>query len=307
MGEQEDGGCAESAALKVWRRQSVWSQSADAVKATIQRARAAGLALGICAAVGGAASAQTMGASPTAGKVLAFAAALAAGCAPLAAQWAAADRVRDWTRLRSVSEALKSELYRRLAGAGPYRTDTADAVLLDRTAALEEDAGDLVRHTVGIASAERALPQVRDTATYAELRLRRQITDYYRPRALLMRRRLATARRVEVSLGAAAAVLAAAGGALGVAATGAWTAVVTTVAVAVVAHAAAAKYDYQELEFSRTAMELERLVERWERGAVANVGGGGDDRGQADSDFVQRCEDVISIQNEAWMVKWQAE
>ncbi|MEV0604126.1 hypothetical protein AB0I82_33175 [Streptomyces sp. NPDC050315] len=138
------------------------------------------------------------------------------------------------TRLRSVSEALKSELYRHLAGAGPYHTDAPDAVLLDRAATLEEDASDLIRHTAGIAPAERALPQVHDTATYVELRLRRQITEYYRPRAQLMRRRLAAARRVEMTLGAAAAALAAAGGALGVAATGTWTAVVTTVTVAVV-------------------------------------------------------------------------
>ncbi|MEV0604125.1 hypothetical protein AB0I82_33170 [Streptomyces sp. NPDC050315] len=94
-GDQEGGGRAESAALRVWRRQSVWSQSADAVKATIQRSRAAGLALGICAAVGGAASAQTMGASPAVGKALAFAAALAARCAPLAAQRATPGLVRD--------------------------------------------------------------------------------------------------------------------------------------------------------------------------------------------------------------------
>ncbi|MEV6028307.1 hypothetical protein [Streptomyces sp. NPDC052036] len=50
-------------------------------------------------------------------------AATSAGHTPLAATWSGPAAVREWTSLRSVSEALKSEVSTCLAGA--YRADGA--------------------------------------------------------------------------------------------------------------------------------------------------------------------------------------
>ncbi len=74
---------------------------------------------------------------------------------------------------------------------------------------------------------------------------------------------------------------------------GAWIAVVTTVIAAVGAHAAAARYDYQLVEYLRTAQELTRL-----RRATAYA------TSDAElGDLVVQCERVISIQDEGWMAK----
>jgi hypothetical protein len=58
----------------------------------------------------------------------------------------------------------------------------------------------------------------------------------------------------------------------------------------VTAHAAASRYAYQELEFSRTATELESLATR-----RAQVGAP-----DTDDAFVNQSERVISAQNEGW-------
>ena len=65
----------------------------------------------------------------------------------------------------------------------------------------------------------------------------------------------------------------------------------TTVSAAIAAHAAAERYEFLRLEYSRTARELEHLLSRWKRSKLS------------DDEFVMKCESVISVQNEAWMAK----
>ncbi|MDH6127087.1 DUF4231 domain-containing protein [Kitasatospora sp. GP82] len=279
----------------VWGQQSVWSQAADRLKRSIGRARILVLALGVVAAATATASSQTMGADPLLGKVLAFAAAAAAGATPFAAQHAGSQRVRDWTRLRAVSEAFKCETYTYLAEVGAYRPKPSEAALAERIGRLRADSADLLRHTVALSARDRELPPVSDADTYVERRLRAQIDGYYRPRAELMARRTAAVRRAEIALGVLGAVLAAAAGAFALDWAGGWVAVGASVTLAVTAHGAAAKYDYQQLEFSRTSVELERLHAQWSTGSVRTT--------EAIDAFVSRCEDIISVQNDAWMVK----
>jgi hypothetical protein len=98
-------------------------------------------------------------------------------------------------------------------------------------------------------------------------------------------------------------VLAATAGAFGVAQPAAWVAVATTVATAVTAHAMASRYEYQLVEYTRTADQLDRLLARREL-AVRSAAPG---PGPADDDaFVEECERLISVQNEAWMVRLQS-
>jgi membrane protein implicated in regulation of membrane protease activity len=286
-------------AERVWQRQRLWSLAADQAKRGVGRARTVGLSLGIAAAVLATAAAQTVPWSSVAGRVLAFLSAVAAGLAPLAAIRSGPSALRDWTRLRSVSEALKGEVYVFLAGAGPYRDDGEATTLLERADRIDADASDLAqRYASDQPAPARPLPEVSDVDSYAEVRVSRQIRDYYRPRAELMTRRVARIRRTELGLSALAVVLGAVAGAFGVQSASVWVAAVTTVAAAVTAHAAAARYAYQQLEFSRTAAELDSLTTRR---AVA-----GGHTSEADDQFVEQCEQVISVQNEAWMAKWTA-
>jgi hypothetical protein len=66
----------------------------------------------------------------------------------------------------------------------------------------------------------------------------------------------------------------------------------------VAAHIAAERYEYLWIEYSRTASELRRLLGR--RTAP-------DGRPLSDSELVAECEQVISVQNQAWMAKWGEE
>jgi hypothetical protein len=283
----------ESVVSAVWNQQSVWSQAADRMKRGIFRARTVSLLSGIVAAVCATAASQAAG-SPARG--LAFLSAVGAGLAPMAGLRAGPGLLRDWVRLRSVSEALKSEVYQFLAGVGPYRAGDARLLLLEQVRQITGGAQDLVHHTLGIVPADRAVPRVTDAASYAEFRLRSQIERYYQPKAEEMRRRSAVVRGVELALGVAGVVLGAASASLGTTGLERWVAVTVTVSAAVMTHAAASRYDYQQLEFSRTAAELRFLHSRWAAARERTP--------ESDDAFVARCEHVISVQNEGWMAKW---
>ncbi|WP_432826810.1 DUF4231 domain-containing protein [Dactylosporangium sp. CA-092794] len=277
--------------MTLWERQSVWSQAANQVKHGINRARFWALLLAITGAVLSTAAAQFGPFNATVGWVLGLLSAIVLALAPAAGRGATATATRDWTRLRSVSEAYKTEVYTFLAGVAPYRGEDRQSVLLHRCQKVADEASDLLRYTGGITGRRRQLPAVHDVASFIELRVNAQIAGYYRPKAAEYRRRLSRLRVIEVGLAAAAALLAAVTGFFPAAHLGAWVAVVTTLGVAVATHVAAQRYEYQQVEFTRTADQLEDLRSRY---AI----------GEFDPDtFVAAAEQVISIQNDAWMVK----
>jgi hypothetical protein len=74
----------------------------------------------------------------------------------------------DWTRARSVSEALKADVYLWLAGAGPFADNPTAAVLRERTDKLRRDAADLLPQRKGIEPERRDLPAVHDLPSYFE-------------------------------------------------------------------------------------------------------------------------------------------
>lgn len=285
----------------LWERQSVWSQAANHAKRAIGRARSVALTLGVTGACAGTAAAQVMPWNDAAGKALAFLAAVVVGLVPLATMRAGPQQVREWTRMRLLSEQLKSEIYTYLAGVAPYRDADASRKLREHTDLILSDTSDLTSRTLAFVPRQRPIPAVTDVRTYSELRVASQVERYYRPRAVQMSRRSARARRAEWALAATAVVLGAASGTFGVNWASAWVATITTVTAAVTAHFAASRYAYQEMEFSRTAEELERLTAL--RTEALNPTA--DDA--ADDAFVGRCERVISAQNEEWMAKWLSE
>jgi hypothetical protein len=193
-----------------------------------------------------------------------------------------------------VSEALKAEVFLYLCGAGRYTGDDRERMLEAEVRRLEHESGDLQRHADGVEPGCRPLPAVRDIGSYLEERVRRsQLEAYYEPGARKFYRRLRALKVVEVSLALCAAVLAALAAVS--ADVGAWAAVVTTAGGAVAAYTAAQRYEFQWIEYSRTASELRRLLER--RTSV-------DGQELSGPELAVTCEDVISVQNQAWMAKW---
>jgi len=156
------------------------------------------------------------------------------------------------------------------------------------------DADDLLRFTAGLRPAARALPAVDDVESYLVARLEPQLR-WYTARAGELETKLTRVRHAQGGLSVLGVLLAAAAATLEVGAAAAWVGVVTTISAAVTAHAAGSRLEYQLVEYLRTAAQLDRLRTGW----VA----GGHDRPVGDA-LVRDCEQVISVQNEAWMAKW---
>ena len=139
---------------------------------------------------------------------------------------------------------------------------------------------------------QRELPAVDDGTTYFTVRVADQIERYYAPGAATRESRLTWFRRAQLAL----AVLSAALGAVA-AATSApltpWIAVLTTIGLAVAAHVAATRYEFQLIEFLRTATELRRLKRQADTAA--------DDTQRRR--LAVEAEAVISVENQAWMAK----
>jgi hypothetical protein len=275
--------------VELWREQSLWSRTADGMKRRIETARRIALVLVVVVAALGTAAGALAGSVPGLAGTLAAGAAAGSALLPLLRPAWSGSRLRDWTRARSVSEALKSEVYLWLAKVGRYRDDPGGARLREEANRVRSDAADLLRYRQGIEPADRPLPEVSDPSSYFAVRVRSQVDDYYRPKADALATTLRRFRIAEIAIGAAGAALGGAAALLG-ASMATWIAVLATVGTALATHVAAGRYEFQLIEFLRTAQRLDQL-------AAAS----------ADADdvaaLVIQAEEVISIENQGWMAK----
>jgi hypothetical protein len=292
---------ASEEALWVARQQWRWSKAASARKASLSFWRTIALTLFVASAVLATAASQVATVSSGLGRALASAAAVAAGLVAVARSTKLdSASTRDWTRSRSVAEGLKSELYCYLAHAGDYAGADADWRLRATGQEIIDRAPDLAGDLLEIEPGDVEIPAVADTSSYVQHRVQEQIDGYYRPRASESARRLQLARSVEFTASLIAAILAAIAAAGGVARAAEWVPVVTTLATAVVAHAAAAHYQDELLSFTATANRLEFVRDEWRRRTRESADL------SADADVVTKAEEAISVENQGWMAKWQS-
>jgi hypothetical protein len=272
----------------------VWSQAANQLKAASQQRWRLRMLLTVVAAALALAGTQLKAVSTPVSVTLAVVAAVALAGVGLLRSQQDVEQTRRWTRARSVSEALKGEVYAFLSQLADDELPAREEKLKAQVRRLEAQAADLDRYTQGIEAEERPLPAVSDVNTYLDVRVRQsQLEKYYQPKAAALRTRLRWTKATEVTLTLTAAVLAAI--AVVSATAGAWAAVVTTAVGAVTAYVASERYEFLWIEYSRTASELRRLLQL--RTAA-------DGRPLSGLDLVNECEQVISVQNEAWMAKW---
>ncbi len=301
---------SEEVLAAIWRRRVGWSRAADRLKRRVAYARAAALVLSSAGAVLGTAAATLPTDAPrwrTA--CAALSAVLLAVATFVTARFLTVDAVRAWTRARSVSEAIKAEVYAFRAGAGPYGGADATRALQRKANEVEGAARDLERHVAGVEVGAATPPPPLTPGEYVERRVGQQVEGYYRAKARLYARRLAVLRGLELALGLAATVLAAlaafvAGAEPRPTATGtadagvaAWVAVLTTLGAALAAHMAASRYDFLVMSYYATARRLEDLVNDWRSDGAPT-------EPAAWSAFVRACEDAISVENESWLAKW---
>ncbi len=283
--------------FEVWNQQSIWSQTADRMKRTIGRARLGMLAATVLGAILATAASALAASASGPSRALAVAAAVAVGVAPLFRSRCTGTALQHWTRARSVSEALKSEVYQWLARSGEYRGEDRDVRLREIGDFVARLGSDLLRHTVPVRAKQRGLPDVDDAASYFRVRVAGQIEGYYQPRAVELRRTLRRLAMTQIGLTVSGIVLSATVATYPELGLGGWVAVAMTIGAAVSAYSAAGRLEYQLVEYLRTADELRRILRN---SAEATTAAGTDA-------LIRDSERVISIQNEGWMAKLAAD
>jgi hypothetical protein len=277
-----------------WRQQRIWSQATNQLKRRIDRARLAALLLAITAAAFAVSADQIAGFSISWGRALSACAGISVGLATLLQRRVSTEQIRAWTRARSASEGLKTEIYSYLAGGSAYTGTDRDQRLGVATRRIVAAVGDLERHTVGITPDDKPIPPVHDTDSYVAVRVNDQIDHYYRTKAAQYEIRVRRFRQMGDLLGVTAVVLAALAAAFQIEGLAAWVPVATTIGTAIAAHVAAARYDHLVIEFLRTAQRLEHLRNQQLDDHVDQPA------------FIDACEAAISVENQAWMARWNA-
>ena len=287
-------------------RQARWSATADALKATIDQARRSVFVLSILGALAAAlasqmlpgADGQSLGSTPRTWVAIVGVICLAASTF-FSSRLLGGEHVAAWVRARAISEGLKREAYKFAAAAAPYDgTDRGKAgeVLDDERAKIEDDGSDLLSlqaTAAGAGSTPRA-PISHDD--YIARRVDGQI-KWFDKKAASYRESATLLRRVEFGLALAATLITAIATVTGKTAPlwgvafdfAALTAVLTTVAAAVLAHVEASRFDFLVTTYLATARRLEnrrnRSQEPW-------------------SDFVNDCEGILATENTSWIAKW---
>lgn len=286
-------------------RQAGWSVTANSLKATIDHARWAVFAFSVLGALLAALASQLS--PPPAGEAdsyladprtwLALAGALSLATATFFTQRLLGQaHVTAWVRARAISEALKREAYKFAVGAAPYNQADPAARLDEERAKIEHDGEDLLVDMV-TPTGKGSLPREMLTPQqYVEQRVDGQI-GYYNSRADQYRIFSNWLRRTEFGLALAATLITAVASVTGKSTKllgiqfdiAAFTAVLTTVGGAVLAHVEASRFDFLVMTYRATARRLQ------DRKGGAR---------EPTSDFVNDCEAIIETENTSWIAKW---
>jgi hypothetical protein len=284
-------------------RQAQWSATANAMKATIDRARLAVFLLSVLGALAAALASQMtapaeggLAVSPRSWIALVGVVSLASATFFTARLLGAAE-VTDWVRARAIAERLKREAFRYAAAAAPYDVPaTAEGLLNDERARIESDGDDLLGQLVP-AAGKGSLPRAAlSEADYVAQRVQNQI-GWFIPKAARYKTVATRLRRLEFGLALAATVITAAAGIVGKTPPlwgmtfdlAALTAVLTTIASAVLAHVEASRFDFLAMTYLATSRRLQDRL----------------DRGQTPwSTFVTDCENILAAENTSWIAKW---
>lgn len=278
-----------------WGQYRVWAATSRQKKAEIFSWKLRVLVLTIVGALLGTVSSRLSGISDPAAWIIGIAGGVSVSLAAyLGREILSPDQERLWIRARSMAEALKAEILLFRTSAAPY--DAADPApkLMGRVQEHLATVEDMQSAKLSADEQRQGLSEgPLSLQDYIRERLDDQVEHFYRPRVQQYDRLMKRWRNVNLALGALAAVL----GVLGKW-TGAWVAVVTTVTTAVAAYLYANRYQYLIISYQATARQLEFLKNQWV------VNGSPEQDPSMRNQFLQACEEAISIENNAWMAKW---
>ena len=283
-----------------WRDQRAWSSVANRAKAVHDRAQSTVLIL----ALAGAALETLAVQSPVLGLrdhrvVFMYAGAVALALVPVITRlYLGKERLQLWVEARGLAEGVKAEVYRYRTGIGPYASREPDRALMKFLEHLRSPRPALDRLRMEVQPTGEPVPPTMDAATYIEHRVERQVSAYYRPRASHHARRARLLRRGIGFLTVLAAVVGTAAAVSDSTSLAAWVAVLTTAVTAVTAHLVARRHEELVSSYTATADRLELLRDAYRDGITLG------DRPLDAADLVERCEEIIAIQNGAWRADW---
>jgi hypothetical protein len=282
-------------------RQSLWSSTADVLKRRVEIARWVTFAFSILGALLAAIASQLN--DPPRMYFAIAGAVLLAVVSFITSRLLGGPQITNWLRARTASEALKREAYKYAASATPYDNPLKrDADLDTERERIEHDVDDLLASAVSRAKAGSAPRNKLSRDEYVASRVRAQIDRFYLPRANANKKIALSLRWVEFGLALAATIITAIVGVAGKELFGirfdfvALTAVLTTIAGAVLAHIEATRCDFLVMIYRAAARRLSAQV--------ADIGHVNVLSPKRWSDFVNRCEAIISEENTSWAAKW---
>jgi len=279
-------------------RQSLWDNTADVLKRRVEIARWVTFAFSILGALLSAIASQL---NDPPRIYFAIAGAVLLGVVGFVAS--RGPQTTNWLRARTASEALKREAYKYATSVTPYDDPLKrDAALNMERDRIERDVDDLLASAVLSAKAGSAPRDKLSRDEYLAGRVREQIDRYYLPTANANKKIAVRLRWVESSLAMAAAIITGNVAVVGKELFGiqfdfvALTAVLTTVGTAVVAHIEASRCEFLVMTYRATARRLSA--------EMANTGDVNALLAEQWSEFVNRCEAIISDENTSWAAKW---
>ena len=279
-------------------RQSLWDNTADVLKRRVEIARWVTFAFSILGALLSAIASQL---NDPARIYFAIAGAVLLGVVGFVTS--RGPQIANWLRARTASEALTREAYKYATSVTPYDDPLKrDAALNMERDRIERDVDDLLASAVSSAKAGSAPRDKLSRDEYLAGRVREQIDRYYLPTANANKKIAVRLRWVESSLAMAAAIITGNVAVVGKELFGiqfdfvALTAVLTTVGTAVVAHIEASRCEFLVMTYRATARRLSA--------EMANTGDVNALLAEQWSEFVNRCEAIISDENTSWAAKW---
>ena len=288
--------------------QKVWSKTAGQFKRKLIFWRKFVLGLTIIGATLETLAAQTYVLYPDLSKICGVIGAIALVFIPVfSSQKLSENQVKAWVRARSISEALKKQVYLYLTGTRPYHNPSTRTQKLSKLREEIVSSGRDLYKATAIARSELAtqkptLPEPMDVKTYIYKRINDQIYSYYRPRSAELSRQVSLLRYLEFMMSLIAAALGVLPQFLGFSQIFAgWVAVITTAGVAITARISAGRFDHQVNIYSATADRLESLRNTWldeQKDLVS------DPIFEDQGDFIRQCEEAISVENQGWMAKF---
>lgn len=302
-----EGGVPEADIVgNLWRDHQLWSEAASSLQSRIKALRRVQLVLAAAGALLATASA-TLTLDAVARSALAAVSTLAIAFTAFIAQHFLSSKLVDrWPRARSISEGLKSEVFKYRAAAGPYAIGSAPdgntplELLVERASEIQKAGADLRSCLPPMPSRPTNPPSALSSSAYLRLRLDEQIEGYYLKRSRENQGLATRFRRLNLAFLAAATAISALT-AVGMATQlGAWVAVATTISVAFATHSAVNRFEFLASTYARQAGELRHLALKWQARSDRN-------QPQAWSEFVLACEETISAENRAWMAKMTEE